>query len=220
MVLDNGRYMSGELANVTQMLDEHFRVALSAHKILSSAISTWLEDGEAVKDEDLKKITGYEEKGDDLKRSILNELAAANSLMQREDLLRLVYYNDKLIDGAEIACYHLAAVASHWRPTGELRDSITELVRLADEIVASQREAVRFLSLNIENSIAKTDDICRIEKEIDVLVRDIVSKLYPSDVPLATILRTRDFINTMEEISNLSEDAANTIRGLSLTLNI
>jgi predicted phosphate transport protein (TIGR00153 family) len=211
--------MSGELANVTQMLDEHFRIALSAHKILSNAVSMWLEEGKQVEEEDLQKIAGYEEKGDDLKRAILNELATATSLMQREDLLRLVYYNDKLIDGAEIACHHLAAVASDWKPSGELKDCIGKLVQLADEIIASQREAVRFLSLNIENSIAKTDDICRIEKEIDVLVRDIVSKLYPSDIPLATILRTRDFVNTIEEVSNWSEDAANTIRGLSLTLN-
>ncbi len=219
MVLDNGRYMSGELANVTQMLDEHFRVALSAHKVLSSAISTWLEKSEPAKEEDLQKITSYEEKGDELKRSILNQLAAANSLMQREDLLRLVYYNDKLIDGAEIACYHLAAVASEWTPSGELKACIEQLAQLVDNIVASQREAIRFLSMNIENSIAKTDDICRIEKEIDVLVRDVVSKLYPSDIPIAAILRTRDFINTIEEMANLSEDAANTIRGLSLTLN-
>ena len=59
----------------------------------------------------------------------------------------------------------------------------------------------------------------RLEKEIDVLQRKIVTLLYPLKIDLAVLLRFRDFINTMEEIANLSEDAAITIRGLSLTLN-
>ncbi|MFW9804598.1 MAG: DUF47 family protein, partial [Candidatus Thorarchaeota archaeon] len=82
-----------------------------------------------------------------------------------------------------------------------------------------QREAVRFLSINIEKSIEKADEICRLEKEIDIVQRKIVTLVYPMKVDLAILLRFRDFINTMEEVANLSEDAAITIRGLSLTLN-
>jgi uncharacterized protein Yka (UPF0111/DUF47 family) len=85
--------------------------------------------------------------------------------------------------------------------------------------VTESREAVRFLSINIENSIAKTNEICKVEKDIDVLMRDVWSILYPSPVPMPIIMRMRDFVNTLEEISNLCEDVANTIRGISLTLN-
>jgi predicted phosphate transport protein (TIGR00153 family) len=219
MVLDNGRYMSSELARLTQMFEEHFRLALSAIKIVRNAMVDWLEENKAVDPKDLKKITDLEEKGDDLKRSILDELSKANSLMQREDLLRLVHYNDKLIDGAEIACYHLAGVINSWTPEGELKESIAELGRLVIEEVTQQREAVRFLSINIEESISKAQEICRLEKEIDILQRKIVTLVYPLKIDLAVLLRFRDFINTMEEIANLSEDAAITIRGLSLTLN-
>ncbi|MHA2142724.1 MAG: DUF47 domain-containing protein [Candidatus Thorarchaeota archaeon] len=220
MVLDNGRFMSSELARLTQMFEEHFRLALSAIKIVRNAMVDWLEENKAVDPKDLKKITELEEKGDKLKRSILDELAKANSLMQREDLLRLVHYNDKLIDGAEIACYHLAAVINSWIPEGELKDSIAELGKLVTEEITQQREAVRFLSINIEESIAKAQEICRIEKEIDILQRKIVTLAYPLKIDLAVLLRFRDFINMMEEIANISEDAAITIRGLSLTLNI
>ncbi|MHA2353602.1 MAG: DUF47 domain-containing protein [Candidatus Thorarchaeota archaeon] len=212
--------MSSELARLTQMFEEHFRLALSAIKIVRNAMVDWLEENKAVDPKDLKKITELEEKGDKLKRSILDELAKANSLMQREDLLRLVHYNDKLIDGAEIACYHLAAVINSWIPEGELKDSIAELGKLVTEEITQQREAVRFLSINIEESIAKAQEICRIEKEIDILQRKIVTLAYPLKIDLAVLLRFRDFINMMEEIANISEDAAITIRGLSLTLNI
>ncbi|MHA2020330.1 MAG: DUF47 domain-containing protein [Candidatus Thorarchaeota archaeon] len=219
MVIDNGRFMSSELARLTQMFEEHFRLALSAIKIVRNAMVDWLEENKAVDPDDLKKITELEEKGDEIKRSILDELSKANSLMQREDLLRLVHYNDKLIDGAEIACYHLAEVINSWSPEGELKESIAELGRLVIEEITQQREAVRFLSINIEESIAKAQEICRLEKEIDILQRKIVTLVYPLKIDLAVLLRFRDFINTMEEIANISEDAAITIRGLSLTLN-
>jgi uncharacterized protein Yka (UPF0111/DUF47 family) len=139
--------------------------------------------------------------------------------MQREDLLRLIHCNDKLVDGSEICLYHLAAVMGTWVPEGELRNKVSELGRMFNEIVTQQREAVRFLSINIETSIAKADEICRIEKRIDAQWRDVVSLLYPSPIPPATVLRFRDFVNQLEEMANFSEDAAIAIRGLSLTLN-
>ncbi len=219
MVLDNERFVTSELANIIQVLDEHFRVALSAVKIVTGAVVDWLEKGTVISAEALAKATEAEVKGDELKETILNALAAANTLMQREDLLRLVFYNDKLIDGAEIACHHLGAIMSSWTPKGELKNMVAELGRLILEIATQQREAVRFLSINIENAISKAAEICRLEKAIDAVVREIWTLLYPSDTPIPIILRMSDFVNVLEEIANFSEDAANTIRGLSLTLN-
>ncbi len=219
MVLDNGRYMSSELANITKMLEEHMRAAMSANKMIRTAMIDWLEEGKLIDSAELEKITKLEEKGDEIKRAILDELSKANSLMQREDLLRLVNYNDKLLDGAEIALYHLAAVVPAWSPDGGLKEKLDHFCKLFIDQITHQREAVRFLSLNIEESIKKADEICRLEKEIDIVQREIVSILYSLDVELPILLRFRDFINMMEEISNFSEDAANTIRSLSLTLN-
>ncbi len=219
MVLDNGRFMSSELGNITQMLDEHFRVAVSANKIVVNAITDWLEGKKSIESEELAKITDLEEKGDAVKRTILNELAKASSLMQREDLLKLVFYNDKSVDGAEIACYHLAAVVGQWTPNGELKDNIKELGELMSSQLSAQREAVRFLSINMEESMKRADEICKLEKQIDAVQRKIVSLLYPLDIPTAVMLRFRDFINMLEDIANFSEDAALVIRTLSLTLN-
>jgi predicted phosphate transport protein (TIGR00153 family) len=219
MVLDNGRFMSSELGNITQMLEEHFRVAVSANKIVVNSITDWLEGKKSIDKEELDKITALEEKGDTLKRRILNELAKASTLMQREDLLKLVHYNDKSIDGAEIACYHLAAVVSEWTPEGELKKNIAKIGKLLSSQVTEQREAVRFLSINMEESTKHAEQICKIEKEIDVVQRMIVSLLYPLDIPVAVMLRFRDFINMIEDMANFSEDAALVIRTLSLTLN-
>jgi predicted phosphate transport protein (TIGR00153 family) len=219
MVLDNGRFMSSELSNITQMLDEHFRKAVSANKIVVNAISEWLEGKKSIEKDELQKITELEEKGDKLKRTILNELAEASTLMQREDLLKLVFYNDKGIDGSEIACYHLAAVVGEWTPEGELKEKIAKLGELIDSQTSAQREAVRFLSINMENSMKQADEICRLEKEIDVVQREIVTLLYPLEIPLGVLLRFRDFINMLEDMANFSEDAALVIRTLSLTLN-
>jgi predicted phosphate transport protein (TIGR00153 family) len=219
MVLDNGRFMSSELGNITQMLDEHFRVAVSANKMVVNAITDWLEGKTSFDLEELDKITALEEKGDVLKRTILNELAKASSLMQREDLLKLVFYNDKLVDGAEIACYHLAAVVTQWTPDGELKEEIELLGKLLSSQISEQREAVRFLSINMEESMKRADEICKLEKQIDVVQRKIVASLYPLDIPIAVMLRFRDFINMLEDIANFSEDAALVIRTLSLTLN-
>jgi len=219
MVLDNGRFLTSELGNITKMLDEHFRAAVSANKIVTNAIVDWLEGTKSIGKDELDKITDLEEKGDALKRSIRNELAEASTLMQREDLLKLVYYNDKGIDGAEIACYHLAAVVGEWTPEGELKENIAKLGELMNSQVSEQREAVRFLSINMDESKKRADEICRLEKEIDVVQRAIVELLYPLEIPLSVMLRFRDFINMLEDMSNFSEDAALVIRTLSLTLN-
>ncbi len=219
MVLDNGRFMSSELGNITKMLEEHFRVAVSANKIVVNSITDWLESKKSIDKEELDKITALEEKGDALKRSILNELAKASSLMQREDLLKLVHFNDKLIDGAEIACYHLAAVVSQWTPSGDLKKHIAQIGKLMSSQVSEVREAVRFLSINMEESIKRAEAICKLEKEIDVVQRMIVTLLYPLDIPIAVMLRFRDFINMLEDMANISEDSAIVIRTLSLTLN-
>jgi len=220
MVLDNDRFLKSELSNITQMLEEHFRVALSASKMVANAVTDWLAGKGSITKEDLEKVTSLEEKGDDLKRTLLNELAKAVTLMQREDLLRLVHYNDKLIDGAEWCLYDLAAIVDNWTPEGELKEKIGKLSELVIEEITQQREAVRFLSINMEESMKKADAICSLEKKIDVLQREILSLLYPAEIPLAILLRFRDFINMMEDIANFGEDAAITIRTLSLTLNM
>ena len=220
MVLDNDRFLNSELSNITQMIEEHFRQSLSASKMVNSAVTDWLAGEGSITKEDLEKVTALEEKGDDLKRAILNELAKAQALMQREDLLRLVHYNDKLADGAEWCMYHLEAIIDHWTPEGVLKEKIGELSELVMEEITQQREAVRFLSINMEKSMERADAICALEKKIDALQRDIVSLLYPADIPVAILLRFRDFINMMEDIANFGEDAAITIRTLSLTLNM
>jgi len=220
MVLDNDKFLTSELSNITQMLEEHFRAALSASKMVANAVTDWLAGNGSITKEDLDKITSLEEKGDDLKHTILNELAKAQTLMQREDLLRLVHYNDKFTDGAELCLYHLAAIIDKWTPEGELKEKIGELSELVMEEITQQREAVRFLSINMEESMKRADAICALEKKLDTLQRDIVSLLYPAGLPVHILLRFRDFINMMEEIANFGEDAAITIRTLSLTLNM
>ncbi len=220
MVLDNDKFLKSELSNITQMLEEHFRAALSASKMVANAVTDWLAGKGSITKEDLEKVTSLEEKGDDLKRTLLNELAKAVTLMQREDLLRLVHYNDKLIDGAEWCLYDLSAIVDQWTPEGELKEKIGKLSELVIEEITQQREAVRFLSINMEESMKKADAICALEKKIDVLQREILSLLYPAEIPLAILLRFRDFINMMEDIANFGEDAAITIRTLSLTLNM
>ena len=220
MVLDNDRFLKSELSNITQMLEEHFRQSLSASKMVANAVAAWLDRKGSITKEDLEKVTALEERGNEIKRTILNELAKAQALMQREDLLRLVHYNDKLADGAEWCMYHLEAIIGNWTPEGLLKEKINELSQLVIEEITQQREAVRFLSINMEESIKRADAICALEKKIDVLQRDIVSLLYPADIPVAILLRFRDFINMMEDIANFGEDAAITIRTLSLTLNM
>jgi uncharacterized protein Yka (UPF0111/DUF47 family) len=106
-----------------------------------------------------------------------------------------------------------------WTPEGELKKKVAKIGELVESQVSQQREAVRFLSINMEKSMKHAEEICRLEKEIDVVQREIVSLLYPLELPLAVLLRFRDFINMLEDMANFSEDAALVIRTLSLTLN-
>lgn len=219
MVLDNGRFLRSELSNITQMLEDHVRTAISAYKMVARTIDDWLGGAKQVDPAELTKITELEEKCDLLKRAILNELAKAHTLVQREDLLRLLHYNDKIADGSEWCLYHLASIVPEWAPSGELKEKVAALGELVTDEITNQREAVRFLSINMEESMKRADEVCRLEKSIDVIVREIVSLLYPAEMPFSVLLRFRDLLNMMEDIANFGEDAAITIRTLSLTLN-
>ncbi len=220
MVLDEKRFLTQELANITQMIEEHIRIALSANRIVANSVTSWLESNQAVSEDVLNQVTALEEKGNEMKQLILTELAKANTMMHREDLLRLVFLQDKLIDCAEIACHHMVAISESWTPQGDLGEYLKEIATQVLSIVTQQRDAVRFLSLNLQTALKYTNEICTIEKHIDTIQRKILAILYTSDFEVGKILRVRDLINTLEELSNFSEDAANTIRGLSLTLNI
>lgn len=219
MVLDNGRFLRSELNNITQMVEEHLRTTMSAYKLVANAITAWIEGDPSINDDDLKRVTEIEEKADSLKSAIIHELAKANTLMQREDLLRLVHYHDKIADGSEWCLFHLKHIVPTWAPSGELREEISKCVKLLTSEITQQREAVRFLSMNMEESMKRADEVCRLEKEIDSVFRTIVTLLYPADIPLPVLLRVRDLLNMLEDIANFGEDAAITIRTLSLTLN-
>ena len=112
------------------------------------------------------------------------------------------------------------AFADKWTPEGELKEKVRELSEIVMEEITQQREAVRFLSINMVEAIKRADAICALEKKIDVIERDIATLAYPAEVPIGILLRFRDFINMIEDIANFGEDAAITIRTLSLTLNM
>jgi predicted phosphate transport protein (TIGR00153 family) len=192
---------------------------MSAYKLVANAITAWIDGEDSINKDDLKKVTEIEVKADSIKSTIINELAKANSLMQREDLLRLVHYHDKIADGSEWCLYHLDFIAPVWRPEGKLREQISKCCKLLTSEITQQREAVRFLSMNMEESMKRADAVCRLEKDIDVVVRKIMTLLYPAEIPLPILLRVRDLLNMLEDIANFGEDAAITIRTLSLTLN-
>ncbi|MHA1768749.1 MAG: DUF47 domain-containing protein [Candidatus Thorarchaeota archaeon] len=219
MVLDNGRFLRSELNNITQMIEEHIRTTMSAYRLVAGALAAWLNGEKSINDEDLEKVTEIEEKGNTLKSVIIHELAKAHTLMQREDLLRLVHYNDKIADGSEWCMFHLQHITPTWVPAGALRNGIARCCKLLTEEITQQKEAVRFLSLNMEESMKRADEVCKLEKAIDSAVRDVLSLLYSADMPLPILLRVRDLINMLEDIANFGEDAAITIRTLSLTLN-
>ncbi len=215
MAYDESKYRSSENTRIMELIKEHSRYSTQAVNELIQIIDEWIHNGKKI-EEHLKKLTDLEEKGNRLKKQILVDLSKATGLILREDFMRGVLNNDKLIDGAEIAGYNLSLLLDMWTPTGDFAEKILTYGDLLQKEVAKLRESTIMLTTNNNKAIEISDVVRDIEKQLDNMQREILHDIYKMDIPLKVLMQFKDFINAMEEIANYAEDSAENVLILAL----
>ncbi len=212
---DESKYRSSETTKIMELIKEHSRYSIQAVRELVQMLDEWIHNGKKI-EEHLKKLTDLEEKGNRLKMQILVDLSKAAGLMLREDFMRGVLNNDKLIDGAEIAGYNLSLIMNIWVPTGDFAEKMIAYGDILLKEVTKLREAIIMLTTNNDKAIELSEDVRNMEKQLDIMLRDLLQVIYTMDIPIKVLMQFKDFINAMEEIANYTEESAENVLMLAL----
>jgi len=150
-----------------------------------------------------------------LKNEILDKISEAEGMMQRGDLMRLIMQIAHLADSSVGLGYRIQA-ASAWVPDEVSREKIMKMMNKVDESIKLIRESIFLLPQNAKKAVESIKDVENIEREVDEIQRDLVQYSYDLDLDFKTILRIRDLIIRLEEISDISADISDSIRVLAV----
>ncbi|RLI60514.1 MAG: hypothetical protein DRO67_08940 [Candidatus Asgardarchaeum californiense] len=213
---DRTEYLNEVERNALGMCLDHLIYIGEGVTYLSYLIERWLNNEEINPDAVIKKLAELERKADNAKHVLLKHLSETPSLLQREDLMRIVLIADKIAENVESAGFHLTTILD-WHPPEKISNEILKMVDKVIEVINTLKDAVRVLSINTEKVAAYVSKINSLERSIDFVHRRILDIVASEEIDLRVLLRVRDFINHVEEISDVSEEVADAILILAMS---
>jgi len=213
---DRTEYLNEVERNALSMCLDHLIYIGEGVTYLSYLIERWLNNEEINPDAVIKKLAELERKADNAKHVLLKHLSETPSLLQREDLMRIVLIADKIAENVESAGFHLTTILD-WHPPEKISNEILKMVDKVIEVINTLKDAVRVLSINTEKVAAYVSKINSLERSIDFVHRRILDIVASEEIDLRVLLRVRDFINHVEEISDVSEEVADAILILAMS---
>ncbi|MBD3228778.1 MAG: DUF47 family protein [Candidatus Lokiarchaeota archaeon] len=213
------------------MAEEHTRLEIKALDILNDYIrdvynrlikklalmvESLIKGDQNEIEKGLENVLRVETESIDIKNEVLDIISEAEGMIHRGDLMRLVLLVAQLADSSTGLGYRIQA-ASLWKPDD---DSIKKMQAMMDNVKESiklVREAIFLLPQNAGKSMDVAKEIESYERLIDGLQRDFIQHIYDLDLDFNTILRIRDFIIRLEEISDIAADIGEAIRVLAVS---
>ncbi|TFG05868.1 MAG: DUF47 family protein [Promethearchaeota archaeon] len=193
------------------ILQDHLRQVLASITELRNLVDDWFEKKEESVQIHIKKLEDIENKANDIKWKILNELSSAQTMLNREDFMRLVMTNDSLVDHTE-GIGHRVLLLMNWIPDTKTVSYIKDMLDAILKMMMTLRESIFVLTQNSENSINKASEIYELERNIDALHRDAVKHLYSQDLDAKTLHLAVGLIEHLEDLADIGEDVTDAIR--------
>ena len=199
------------------VLNDYIRLVYnSLIKKLELMVQLLIEGNHSEIDSELKNLLRIESESIKIKNEILDELSEAEGLIHRDDLMRLGMNLAHLADSSTGLGYRIQA-ATVWKPDKISVEKMNAMMTNVDKSIKLIREAIFVLSQNASKSIDIVKDVEEIERDVDELQRDFIQYIYDLDLDFKTILRIRDFIIRLEEISDIAADIADSVRILAVS---
>lgn len=130
--------------------------------------------------------------------------------LEREDIHALASGLDDVLDAAE-AIGSRMVLFGITKPTAEAR----QLTRILDQCGAQIEQAVERLK-DMQNLMAFTVEINRLENEADTVSRQVVADLFSGRHDLLDVMRWKEIYGRLESAADRCEDVANTIEAIVL----
>ena len=181
------------------------------------AMDAYLEEGPSERlDYCFMRVDQEESKGDELRRKVDRELFERALLPEsRGDILRVLEALDAVINRAESLVRHLVVerlVLEPWLERG-----MGHMVEATLEACGHLHKAAKHLLSGQDAPIADlTYEIEKCESRCDHLGQDLLGRVFSSDLELARKLQLKDFVRRFSGMSDLAEEASDSIYIISV----
>jgi len=175
-------------------------------------------DLESVK-RDFEMVFKQERYADNLKREILEKLSRGPfHPITREEVVRVVLTADDVAANAKSAARKISASSPKDLPD-EIKDGLRSLADMDVKIAEKMREAFIKLLEDPAIAIEVTNEVERMEEEIDdfrVALTENILKYGDKVKSIAAWLMLKEAVENMENIADRSEDVADVIRSIAI----
>ena len=209
-------YMNSVERRALDMCVDHAREINKIVKFLMGVLQKWIDGDSFDSSVIMNEFIDMESKADSIKKGILDFLSQAQTLLNREDIMRLVLKVDDISDFVESVAYQLSVLSLIVPPTITHKDLKTMLDYTLESMELLER-SISFVSSNPEKSLELVDRIDALEKKIDIAHRRVVSTFFDTLTDIRTLIRLRELLSHVEGISDLVEEAADAVRILAMS---
>jgi len=160
-----------------------------------------------------------ERDADNLKREILDKLSTGPfHPITREEVIRVVLTADDVAANAKSAARKISASSSRILPD-EIKDGLRGLADMDVRIAEKMRKAFIKLLEDPRAAIEVTNEVERMEEEIDDFRVSLVEKILKFGDTAKSIsawLMLKEAVENMEDVADRSEDVADVIRSIAI----
>lgn len=216
MTIDLDAFSRAEERKILDIALDHARKIEETVLQMAESVDAWLSNDIESFVSALDKVKVLEGEADKLKRQMIRRISGA-MIETREDLLRLVFKIDSIGEYAEGASFYLEFIKA-WRPPKKIANMIDSLLKKVLNCVSDLKNAVRALGSNVSRAIQLANQIDATETEGDDIFRSLTIELSQlDDLDAKFLMEVRDFIERIETIADIAEDASDAIRILAIT---
>lgn len=164
-------------------------------------------------------VFNQERDADNLKREILEELSRGLfHPITREEVVRVVLTSDDVAANAKSAARKISASSSKDLPD-EIKDGLRGLADMDVGIAEKMREALIKLLEDPKVAIEVTNEVERMEEEIDDYRVALIEKILEYGDKVKSIgawLMLKEAVENMENVADRSEDVADVVRSIAI----
>lgn len=201
------------------VLHDEINKILNSARELSTLFSSIIKGEEKDVQVCLERMKTDEVDIDNLRRKITREVAEIGSLMvSREDVLRTAYIVDDIAGFITGIAFRLSNIKTASIKKGKLDEDVGQLVEMVVDAIFKLNEMARALSINPASTIELSQEVQKLERQIDVKYRTIIMKVLNEFAVTTDILLLKDAVESVEGMADKCQEASDSITILALSM--
>jgi hypothetical protein len=197
------------------LIQKHLEKVMESLDSMSSALDEYLQGKYDSAKSYSAKTREAESEADDIRREIVNLLHHGAFLpIFREDVMKFVTMVDEIAECAQDTCKFI--VTQRPQVPNNIREDLLKVAQKCVEILHPLEDSVDNLSNDTSKIRDKIVEIHRAESDLDEIEWDLSSRIFSTDLSLAHKMHLRQFLGVIVAISDIAEDAGETLETLVL----